>query len=139
MSVAIRLSRRGATHSPFYSIVVANSTSPRDGKFIQKVGTYDPMLLNISRDARAELKGDDKVRASCKFDRDTVIKWLNNGAQPTERVATLLAKHGVDHSLISKHLRKIESSMAIHKTKKDLEAKKAAAEAAASEDGTGAE
>jgi small subunit ribosomal protein S16 len=77
MSVKIRLSRGGKKSAPFYSIVVANSTSPRDGKFIEKIGYYNPIA------------SDNSVKSN--FDEDLVKKWLKNGATPTERVAKILS------------------------------------------------
>lgn len=77
MSVKIRLTRLGAKKRPFYRVVVANSTSPRDGKFIEIVGTYNPML-----------KKENSDRVLLKQDR--IQYWLSVGAQPTERVAKLI-------------------------------------------------
>ena len=74
----IRLSRGGAKKRPYYSIVVADSHSPRDGRFIEKVGAYNPLL-----------KKDDPQRLVLKSER--VTEWLSKGAQPTERVARFLA------------------------------------------------
>ena len=77
MTVKIRLARGGAKKRPFYSVVVANSSAPRDGSFLEKVGTYNPMLPANSLD-RIKLKAN---RAEY---------WLGQGAQPTEKVAKLL-------------------------------------------------
>mgnify|MGYP002508066671 CR=1 FL=1 len=74
--VKIRLRRMGAKKAPYYRIVVADSRSPRDGRFIEEIGTYDPM---------AE---DNKV----KVEMDRVEYWIKNGAQPTETVRGLLKK-----------------------------------------------
>ena len=74
MSLKIRLARGGAKKRPFYSIVVADSRSPRDGRFIEKLGTYNPMLERGHAD-RVTLK-EERIR-----------HWLGVGAQPTERVA----------------------------------------------------
>jgi small subunit ribosomal protein S16 len=79
MSVKIRLARGGAKKRPFYHIVVANADAPRDGKFIERVGTYNPML-----------PADHAERITLKTER--VQYWLGNGAQPTDRVARFLAK-----------------------------------------------
>lgn len=77
--VKIRLKRIGAKKKPFYRIIVADERSPRDGKFIEQVGTYDPManpsLINV--------------------DAEKVKKWLGNGAQPTDTVKKLLKLSGV--------------------------------------------
>jgi len=78
----IRLARGGAKKRPYYSIVVADSHSPRDGRFIEKVGSYDPLL-----------KKDDVRRIALKADRIGV--WLSKGAKPTDRVARFLAKEGL--------------------------------------------
>ena len=77
--VKIRLQRFGAHKAPKYRIVAADSRSPRDGKFLEIVGTYNP-LTNP---------------ATVKFDEEKVIKWLNNGAKPTDTVKSLLSKEGL--------------------------------------------
>ncbi len=78
MSLRIRLSRGGAKKRPFYRIVVADSRSPRDGRFIEKIGTYNPMLSK-----------DDSARIN--LDTDRAKHWLGVGALPSERVAKFLA------------------------------------------------
>src|ERR1700760_3890927 len=78
----IRLARGGAKKRPYYSIVVADSHSPRDGRFIEKVGAYDPLL-----------KKDDPNRLTLKVER--IQEWISKGAQPTDRVARELAKQGI--------------------------------------------
>ncbi|MDI1280435.1 30S ribosomal protein S16 [Brevundimonas sp.] len=75
----IRLARGGAKKRPYYYIVVADSHSPRDGKFIERVGTYNPMLP----------KDGDKPRVTLKVER--IAEWLGKGAQPTDRVARFLS------------------------------------------------
>ncbi|GIK50614.1 MAG: 30S ribosomal protein S16 [Hyphomonadaceae bacterium] len=82
MSLKIRLARGGAKKRPFYSIVVADSRSPRDGRFIEKVGTYNPIL-----------KSEDPNRVTLKLDR--IQEWMSKGAQPTDRVARFLDQAGV--------------------------------------------
>ncbi len=77
MAVKIRLTRLGAKKKPCYRVVIANATSPRDGKFIEIVGTYDPMLAK-----------ENPARITLKQDR--IQYWLSVGAQPTERVARLI-------------------------------------------------
>jgi small subunit ribosomal protein S16 len=77
MSVKIRLSRGGAKKRPYYYVVVAHGSSPRDGRYIEQIGTFDPML-----------KKDDANRVKLKEDR--VKHWLGVGAQPTDRVLRLL-------------------------------------------------
>src|SRR5262249_44815832 len=74
--------RGGTKKRPYYSIVVADSHSPRDGRFIEKVGAYDPLL-----------KKDDPTRVTLKVER--IQEWMKKGAQPTDRVARELAKQGV--------------------------------------------
>ncbi len=78
----IRLSRGGAKKRPYYSVVVADSHSPRDGRFIEKVGSFNPLL-----------KKDDPNRVVLKVER--IQEWLSKGAQPTDRVQRELAKQGV--------------------------------------------
>jgi len=79
MSVKIRLTRGGAKKRPFYAIVIADTRSPRDGRFIEKVGTYNPMLAK-DHPERLVLKGD------------RIKHWLSVGAQPTDRVAKFLGQ-----------------------------------------------
>jgi small subunit ribosomal protein S16 len=78
----IRLARGGAKKRPYYSIVVADSHSPRDGRFIEKVGAYDPLLAK-----------DDARRVTLNGER--IGQWLAKGAQPTDRVARFLAAQGL--------------------------------------------
>ena len=78
----IRLARGGTKKRPYYSIVVADSHSPRDGRFIEKVGTYNPLL-----------KKDDANRVTLKVEQ--IQEWIKKGAQPTDRVARFLAKEGL--------------------------------------------
>lgn len=82
MALKIRLARGGAKKRPFYSIVIADSRSPRDGRFIEKVGTYNPLLPSDS-DKRVVLKSE------------RVQHWLSTGAQPTDRVARILDAAGL--------------------------------------------
>jgi small subunit ribosomal protein S16 len=82
MSLKIRLSRAGAKKRPFYHIVVADANSPRDGRFIERVGTYNPMLPAEHAD-----------RVTLVSERLT--HWLNQGAQATDRVAKFLGKAGL--------------------------------------------
>ncbi len=76
----IRLSRGGTKKRPYYHIVIADSHAPRDGKFIERVGTYNPMLP----------KDGDKPRVTLKADR--ISEWLGKGAQPTDRVARFISQ-----------------------------------------------
>jgi small subunit ribosomal protein S16 len=85
MPVKIRLQRHGSKKRPFYFIVVADARSPRDGKFIQKLGTYNPLT----------------VPATIQLDRQKALDWLHKGAQPTDTVRRILSFKGV---LYLKHL-----------------------------------
>ena len=76
MSVKIRLSRHGAKKKPYYRIVVSDSRSPRDGKFIEQVGSYDPKAAS----------------GGVKINKEKVEKWLKQGAQPTQTVSELIKK-----------------------------------------------
>ena len=112
MSLKIRLSRVGAKRQPHYRLVVADSRSPRDGRFIEKVGTYNPMLDR-----------DHADRITLKEER--LKHWLGVGAQPTERVARFLGNAG----LVGKpEIRETPTKSA--PKKKAQERAKAAAEAA---------
>ena len=79
MAVKMRLRRMGAKKAPFYRVIIADERSPRDGKFIDEIGYYNP-LTNP---------------AEVKIDAEKAEKWLNNGAQPTETVKSLLKKSGI--------------------------------------------
>lgn len=85
MAVKIRLQRKGRKQAPFYHIVIADSRSPRDGRFIEKIGTYNPLT----------------VPATIELNRDRAYDWLKNGAQPTDTVNAILRFKGV---LLRKHL-----------------------------------
>ncbi len=80
MAVKIRLRRMGAKKAPFYRIVVADSRFPRDGRFIEEVGYYDPMT----------------EPATIKVDLEKVDRWLSNGAQPTDTVRSIINKSRTD-------------------------------------------
>ena len=82
MAVKIRLARRGAKKNPFYRIVVADGEAPRDGRFLEVVGTYDAV----------------KDPAVVTLKKDRVSYWLDEGAKPTETVKSLLKKEGVSGS-----------------------------------------
>jgi len=81
MAVKIRLARGGSKKRPHYSIVIADERAPRDGRFIEKIGTYNPMLPK-----------DNENRVV--FDQERVKYWLASGAQPTDRVSRFLEKLG---------------------------------------------
>ena len=94
MSLAIRLTRKGAKKRPFYRIVVAEATSPRDGKFVEKIGSYNPMVDH-----------DNKERLV--IDAERVKYWMSKGAKPTLRVSKLISKDGlVDKPIINERLKK---------------------------------
>jgi small subunit ribosomal protein S16 len=79
MAVKIRLARHGSKGNPFYRIVVADSRSPRDGRFIERIGTYDPQ----------------QEPSDIKVDEEKAREWLGKGAQPTDQVRNLLKVSGV--------------------------------------------
>ncbi len=79
MAVKIRLRRMGAKKSPYYRVVVADSRYPRDGRFIEEIGSYNPMM----------------DPAEIKIDAEKAAKWIQNGAQPTDTVKAILKKSGV--------------------------------------------
>lgn len=77
--VKIRLQRFGSNKRPFYRIVAAEVTAPRDGKFLDIIGTYDPLT----------------EPATVEIDKEKAVKWLSNGAKPTETVRSLFKKHDI--------------------------------------------
>ena len=79
MAVKLRLKRMGAKKKPFYRVVAADSRGPRDGKFIELVGTYNPVA----------------DPAEIKIDEEVAMKWLRNGATPTDTVKNILSKAGI--------------------------------------------
>ncbi len=85
--VKLRLRRDGRSHRPFYHVVAADARSPRDGRFIEKIGYYNPM----------------QDPAEVVLDHELALKWLKQGAQPTETVKSLLSKEGI---LLKYHLSK---------------------------------
>lgn len=84
MAVKIRLKRMGAKKAPFYRIVVADSRFPRDGRFIEEIGYYNPMV----------------EPSLIKIDDEKAVKWMSNGAQPTDIVKKLFLKAGVNEKLV---------------------------------------
>ena len=120
MSVRIRLARGGSNGAPFHKIVVADQRCPRDGRFIERVGSYNPLL-----------PADHAERVVVKADR--VKFWLGAGAQPTERVAKLLSKLGLcEAPVINERPQKsAPKAKAQERAKAKAEAAAAAAEATA--------
>ena len=127
MALKIRLARGGAKKRPFYRIVIAEVEAPRDGRFIEKVGTYNPMLAK-----------DDAKRVTLVTER--LKHWISVGAQPTERVARFLGEAGLipmpkphDNPIKAQPKQKAQERLKAEADRKEQEAadKKAAAEAAA--------
>ena len=123
MSVSLRLSRGGSKKRPYYKVVAANSRSARDGKFLEQVGTYNPLLAK-----------DDENRV--RLIEDRVKYWLGVGAQPTDRVARMLDKAGIKERAVTNNPNKAEpgkkaKDRAEDKAAKAVEAAEAAAAAAA--------
>ncbi len=114
MSMKIRLARGGSNKRPHYSIVAADSRMPRDGRFIEKLGTYNPLLAKDS---------EDRVR----MNMERVQYWLSQGAQPTDRVARFLEAAGV----LPKQVRNNPKAGVPGKAMAERAAKKAARAAAA--------
>ena len=118
MSMKIRLARGGSKKRPFYRIVAADSRMPRDGRFIEKLGTYNPLLPKDS---------EDRV----KMDMDRIQHWLGHGAQPTDRIARMLEAAGVLPKTERNNPKKAELGT---KAKERLEAKEAKSEEAPAEE-----
>lgn len=119
MALKIRLTRQGAKKRPFYRIVVADVRSPRDGRYIERVGTYNPMLAK-----------DDENRVTLKEDR--IKHWMGNGALPTDRVARFLAEAGMMDKPVRNNPEKAKpKAKAQERLREAEEAAAAAAEAAA--------
>jgi small subunit ribosomal protein S16 len=128
MSVSIRLSRGGSKKRPYYKVVVANSRAPRDGKYLEQVGTYNPLLAK-----------DDTNRV--RLIEDRINYWLGVGAQPTDRVARMLDKAGIKERAATNNPKKGEPGQKAkdraeekaEKLREAEEAAKAPAEAPAEE------
>jgi small subunit ribosomal protein S16 len=123
MAVSLRLSRGGAKKRPYYRIVAADARSPRDGNYLEQIGTYNPLLAK-----------DDENRVRLNDDR--VRYWLGVGAQPTDRVARMLDKAGIKERAATVNPNKGEpgkkaKERAEDKAEKLREAEEAAAAAAA--------
>jgi small subunit ribosomal protein S16 len=121
MAMKIRLARGGSKKRPHYSIVAADSRSPRDGRFIEKLGTYNPLLPKDN---------ENRVR----IDLDRVNHWLGQGAQPTDRVSRFLEAAGVREKTSRTNLKKgAPGKAAQERAKARAEKAAAAAEAPAEE------
>ena len=120
MALKIRLSRGGSKKRPFYRIVVAEASAPRDGRYVERLGHYDPMTAKDS-DQRLVVKGE------------RVSHWLGLGAQPTERVQKLLASLGLMEPI---KMRDQPKKSAVGKKRAEREEEAEAAEAASAEDAT---
>lgn len=120
MALAIRLSRGGAKKRPYYRIVVADSRSPRDGNFIEKIGTYNPLLPKDS---------SERV----KLDSERARHWLGVGAQPSDRVARFLDAAGVRERAARNNPKKGELGEKAKERAEERAAKLAAAAAAGAE------
>ena len=118
MAVQIRLSRGGAKKRPYYRIVVANSRSPRDGKYLEQIGTYNPLLAK-----------DDAARV--KLDEDRARYWLGVGAQATDRVARFLDVAGIKERAARNNPNKAEPGEKAKERVEERAAKALAAEEAA--------
>ncbi len=119
MALSMRLSRGGSKKRPYYRIVVADARSPRDGKFIEKIGTYNPLLAK-----------DDEKRIV--LDTDRAKHWLSVGAQPTDRVARFLDVTGVKERTAKNNPNKGKpGEKAVERAEEKAEKLKAAEEAAA--------
>ena len=120
MAMKIRLARAGSKKRPFYRVVAADSRMPRDGRFLEKLGTYNPLLPKDS---------EDRV----KLDLERIQHWLSHGAQPTDRVSRFLEAAGVVEKKERANLKKGEPGKKAKERAKEREDKAAAAAAAAKE------
>jgi len=111
--ISMRLTRHGAKKRPYYHIVVADSRSPRDGRFIEKVGSYNPMVPK---------ENADRV----KFNEERVKHWISVGAQPTDRVARLLAAANLGPSYEQRNTPKKSAPRAKTQERMKIEAELAA-------------
>src|SRR5690606_11004309 len=120
MAMKIRLARGGSKKRPHYAIVATDSRMPRDGRFLEKLGTYNPLLPKDS---------EDRI----KMDVERVQYWLAQGAQPTDRVARFLEAAGVKDKTERKNLKKGEPGKAAKERAEKRAAREAAANAPAEE------
>ncbi|RME14451.1 MAG: 30S ribosomal protein S16 [Alphaproteobacteria bacterium] len=121
MAMKIRLARGGSKKRPFYRIVAADSRMPRDGRFIEKLGTYNPLLPKDS---------EDRV----KMDLDRVKAWLDKGAKPTDRVARMLEAAGVLEKKVRNNPKKGQPGKAAQERAEKRAARAAEAAEAPAED-----
>ncbi|WP_347140169.1 30S ribosomal protein S16 [Paracoccus sp. SSK6] len=113
MATKIRLARGGSKKRPHYAIVVSDSRMPRDGRFLEKLGTYNPLLAKDS---------EDRI----KLDLDRAKHWLDHGAQPTDRVARFLEAAGVREKATRANMKKAEPGAKAKKRAEEKAAKAAA-------------
>ena len=118
MAIALRLSRGGAKKRPYYRIVAADNRSPRDGKYLEQIGTYNPLLAK-----------DDEKRVQLNEDR--ARHWLSVGAQPSDRVARFLDAAGIRERAARNNPKKGEPGEAAKERAEEKAAKQAEAEEAA--------
>jgi len=119
MAIKLRLARGGSKKRPFYRIVAADSRMPRDGRYIEKIGIYNPLLPKDS---------EDRV----KMDLERVLYWLGEGAQPTDRISRMLEAAGVLEKKERANLKKgTPGKKAQERAEEKAEKARAAAEAAA--------
>jgi len=117
MAISLRLSRGGSKKRPYYRVVVADSRSPRDGKYLEQIGTYNPLLAK-----------DDENRV--KLVEDRVRYWLGVGGQPTDRVARMLDKAGIKERAATSNPQKAEPGKKAKERAEDRATKLAEAEEA---------
>ncbi|KUF09458.1 30S ribosomal protein S16 [Pseudoponticoccus marisrubri] len=120
MAIKIRLARGGSKKRPFYRIVAADSRMPRDGRFIEKLGTYNPLLPKDS---------EERV----KMDMERVQYWMDQGAQPTDRISRFLEAAGVLNKKERANMKKAEPGKKAKERAEEKAAKAAAAEGADAE------
>ena len=123
MAMKIRLARGGSKKRPFYRIVAADSRMPRDGRFIEKLGTYNPLLPKDS---------EDRI----KMDLDRIKHWLDQGAQPTDRVSRFLESAGLLEKKTRNNPNKAKPGKKATERAEEKAAKAAEAQEAATEDAT---
>lgn len=120
MAMKIRLARGGSKKRPHYAIVATDSRMPRDGRFLEKLGIYNPLLPKDS---------EDRV----KMDMERIQYWLGQGAQPTDRIARFLEAAGAKEKAERKNMKKAEPGEKAKKRAEEKAAKAAPAEAPAGE------